>query len=95
MLAEKQLQAERERRELEYIKKLSENEALKARVRRLVIKLNDSVCISDVRFYGGLPHMLGYTDSEQYADDVKALWIYVGATLALDEDEQKKIAAEQ
>lgn len=90
MIDEKQLQAEREQRELEYIQKLSEDEALKARVKRLVIKLNDSAIIPDVRFYGSLPHMLGYTDPKQYADDVRALWMYVGAKLALEEKPQKK-----
>ncbi len=89
---DKQLQAEREQRELEYIQKLSEDEALKSRVKRLVIKLNDSLIDADLKlsFFDELPKKLGYLYTEEYVNDVRALWLYVGVTLALDPGAQKK-----
>lgn len=71
---------------LDFIQKISEDEELKASVRRLVIRLNDSVPFLDVRFSRSLPQMLGYKDSEQYAKDVLALLLYVGSTLVLENE---------
>lgn len=93
--AELARKAELERRlelakELEYLQKLSENEQLKFRAKRIVMRLNDATITADVRFYGSLPHFLGYSSTEQFCEDARALWLYVGATLALDLEEPKK-----
>lgn len=88
-------EAELERRlelakELEYLQKLSENEQLKFRVKRIVTRLNDETITADARYRANLPCMLGYLSTEQFCEDARALWLYVGATLALDLEEPKK-----
>lgn len=75
-------------RELELIHKLSEDEKLKLRVKRLVTRLHDFDAVG--RNFIGLPSLLGYTSFEDFNDDVFALWLYVGATLALDPEEGKE-----
>lgn len=77
-------------RELELIQKLSEDEKLKLRVKRLVTRLHHLTLFPDVRFFGDLPHFLGYSSAKDYCDDVIALYLYVGATLALDPEEGKE-----
>ena len=77
-------------KELEYIQKLSEDERLKYRVKRIVTRLKDATITADARYRANLPYMLGYSSTEQFCEDVCALWLYVGSTLALDLEEPKK-----